>query len=185
MIEIKTLTQLNEDDLRRLVTGYTANARYCVSKSESDKQLTLTLELVPLPQAYVKRYDHLDPDTLEHYRQMAQLGFSLGAYDNGECVAMVIAEPHQWNKSLWVCEFHVAETHRRRGIGRRVMDVLAQKGQAAGLRTIVCETQNTNAPAIAFYRQAGFRVEGIDLSYYSNDDFPDREIALFMKRRLT
>ena len=96
-----------------------------------------------------------------------------------------MAEPRQWNKSLWVWEFHVAETYRRQGIGRQLMDALAQKGHAAGLRTIVCETQNTNVPAIRFYRSVGSNMEGVDLSYYSNDDFPDGEIAIFMKKRLT
>ena len=30
----------------------------------------------------------------------------------------------------------------------------------------------------------GFRVEGVDISFYSNDDYPEGEIAVFMKRRL-
>ena len=95
---------------------------------------------------------------------------------------MALAEPHVWNKSLWVHEFHVAASQRGRGVGRRLMDALVQEASCAGLRTIVCETQNTNAPAIHFYQRLGFRIEGVDLSYYSNDDHPDGEIALFMKR---
>jgi ribosomal protein S18 acetylase RimI-like enzyme len=50
---------------------------------------------------------------------------------------------------------------------------------------MVCETQNTNAPAIAFYRRVGFELDGIDLSYYSNEDVTQGEVALFMKLRLT
>ena len=61
---------------------------------------------------------------------------------------------------------------------------MAQKGRAAGLRTLVCETRNTNVPAIRFYRKLGLDLEGIDLSYYSNTDYPDGEIAVFMKKRL-
>ena len=41
-----------------------------------------------------------------------------------------------------------------------------------------------DAAAIQIYRQLGFRVEGVDLSYYTNEDYPDGEIAIFMKRRL-
>ena len=52
------------------------------------------------------------------------------------------------------------------------------------LWVMVCETQSTNVPAIEFYRKVGFEVEGIDLSYYSNDDAPDGEVANFMKRKL-
>ena len=64
------------------------------------------------------------------------------------------------------------------------MEALAEKGRAIGLRTIVCETQNTNVPAIEFYRKVGFTVEGIDLSYYTNDDVLNGEVAVFMKRGL-
>ncbi len=64
------------------------------------------------------------------------------------------------------------------------MECPAEKARRAGFRAIVCETQNTNATAIKIYRKLGFRLEGIDISYYSNNDYPDGEIAVFMKRRL-
>ena len=34
------------------------------------------------------------------------------------------------------------------------------------------------------YRRLGFRLEGIDLSHYTNADYPDGEVAVFMKRRV-
>jgi ribosomal protein S18 acetylase RimI-like enzyme len=52
------------------------------------------------------------------------------------------------------------------------------------MRVLVCETQSTNVPAIRFYRALGFVLEGLDLSLYSNHDYPDGEIAIFMKRYL-
>jgi ribosomal protein S18 acetylase RimI-like enzyme len=99
-------------------------------------------------------------------------------------VGIALAEPRHWNKSLWVWELHVVESHRRRGVGRQLVDALANKAREAGLRTLVCETQNTNVPAMRFYHSVGFRIEGIDISYYTNEDFPDGEIAVFMKKRL-
>jgi hypothetical protein len=141
MIDIRSVAHLYPDDLQRLVTGYTSDAKYQISKTESDQRFALALELVPLPEPYRRHYDHLDIETLEHYRQVPALGFSFGAYDVEQCVGIALAEPRHWNKSLWVWELHVAETHRR-------------------------------------------RIEGIDLSYYSNDDFPEGEIAIFMKKRL-
>lgn len=184
MINIRSLAQLNPDDLLRLVTGYTSDSKYPVSKIESEQQFSLTLELVSLPQSYRKHYDHLDVETLEHYRQISVLGFSFGAYLVEQCVGIALAEPRHWNKSLWVWELHVAETYRRRGIGRQLVETLAEQARTAGLRTLVCETQNTNVPAVRFYRKVGFCLEGIDLSHYSNNDYPDGEIAVFMKKRL-
>ena len=50
------------------------------------------------------------------------------------------------------------------------MEALAEIGKLAGCRVIVCETQNTNAPAIDFYRRVGFEIGAVDLSYYTNKD---------------
>ena len=121
---------------------------------------------------------------MQRYTDALRYGLSLGAYEEEQLVGIVVAEPQGWNRSLWVWEFHVAETHRRQGIGRQMMEELVERGRASGLRIVTCETQNTNVPDIHFYRRAGFNIEGIDLSYYSNDDWPEGEVAVFMKRRL-
>jgi ribosomal protein S18 acetylase RimI-like enzyme len=184
VIEIRPLTHLDLEDLRRLIAGYVSNMKYQVSLDESDDRFALTLQIIPLETPYVKRYDHLDEPTLQHYAQLPHHGLSFGAYEAGRCVGVALTEPRAWNKSLWVWEFHVEAAHRRRGIGRQLMGMLTERGRAAGMRTVVCETQNTNVPAIRFYRKLGFRFEGIDLSYYSNHDFPDGEIAIFMKKQL-
>ena len=185
MTDIRLLTKLDPADLLRLTTGYISDAKYQISRTESEKLFVLTLELVPLPQPYRKRYDHLDQETLEDYGLLPALGFSFGAYDDEHCVGIALAEPHHWNGSLWVRELHVAASRQRRGIGRQLVDALVEKGHSAGLRTLVCETQNTNVPAIRFYRNVGFHIDGVDLSYYANDDFPDGEIAVFMKKSIT
>ncbi|MFO7536563.1 MAG: GNAT family N-acetyltransferase [Chloroflexota bacterium] len=184
MSKIQPLTQLQTDDLYRLVTGYTADTKYAVRKTESDQRWVLTLELVPVTPPYRKRYNHLDGETVAQYQQMVSLGFSFAAYDGAHCVGLALAEPQQWNKSLLVWELHVADTHQGRGIGRQLVVALTEKARAVGLRTLVCETQNTNVPAIRFYRRVGFHIAGVDISYYSNDDFPDGEIALFMKKEV-
>ncbi len=180
-----SIAQVSPDDLDRLVTGYTSNARFQVSKTESDQQFVLKLTLAPLAQPYHNRYDDPDAETLERYQRMPALGFSFGAYEGEQCVGIALAEPHHWNKSLWVWELHVAGTHQRRGVGRQLVEAFAGKARASGLRTLVCETQNTNVASIHFYQRVGFQIEAIDLSYYTNDDFPDGEIAVFMKKRLT
>jgi len=105
-----------------------------------------------------------------------------GAYDGDQIVGLALAEAQHRNRSLWVWQFEVLEAYRRKGVGRQLMDSLAEKARHAGLRIIVCETQNTNVPAINFYRKAGFSVEGIDISYYTNNDIDNFEVAIFMKK---
>ena len=66
-----------------------------------------------------------------------------------------------------------------------MMSLLAESARAAGLRAIVCEAQNTNVPAIRFYRRLGFRLEGVDVSLYSNEDLqPGGSVAVIMKLRV-
>ncbi len=184
MIIVQPLTSLDSSNLKRVASGYTSDGRYVVTHTDSEDHTTFDLHFATLTQPYVRRYDHYDDGTLQRYQRVLNDGYSFGAHDDGRLVGLLIAEARHWNRSLWVWEYHVAETHRRMGIGRRLMDCVAEKARNAGLRTIVCETQTTNATAIAVYRKLGFRIEGVDISYYSNEDYPDGEIAIFMKRRL-
>lgn len=184
MVLIQPLTELN-DDLLALIQGYTAEALYAVEKVEQEGLATITLRLEELDTPFVKRFDPPDDYLAGHYQEVVTKGMSFAAYDAGRPVGIALAEAQEWNRTLWVWEFHVAPSHHGQGIGRRLMQALADKGKAAGLRIINCETQSTNVPAIRFYRSVGFTVEGIDLSYYTNEDMePRREVAVFMKRRL-
>ncbi len=181
MIAIRTLVRLDRAELEAVITGYSSPARYRVHREESDEAASFRLELVAQP--YVKLPDLTDED-LPIYAAAAAQGLSLGAYDGEKLIGVALAERRDWNRSLFVWEFNVAAAYRRQGIGLRLMDALAERARAAGLRVMVCETQTTNVPAIRFYRKAGFALDGIDLSLYGNDDWPDGEVALFMKRRL-
>jgi ribosomal protein S18 acetylase RimI-like enzyme len=183
MVEIRSLTKLSLADLRRVASGYSSDSKYTVVHTETGSCVSFDLRLVTLDKPYVKRF-HYDNEILQQYNTLLKTGYSFGAYDDNLLVGLVIAEGHRWNRSLFVHEFHVAETHRNQSIGKRLMECVTEKASRAGFRTIVCETQNTNPTAINVYRKLGFRVEGVDISFYSNDDYPEGEIAVFMKRRL-
>ncbi|UCH60556.1 MAG: GNAT family N-acetyltransferase [Anaerolineales bacterium] len=189
MIEIKPLTHLLPQDIRRLNYGYTSSEVYKVSKKESPATTTIHLERVVLAQPYIKKWV-TDDEELKLLQEAVATGFSLGAYASlkdsvlKEMIGIAIAEPRHWNSSLWVWEFHVSPVYQRQGIGSHMMQSLIQKAERAGLRILVCETQNTNAPAIAFYRTMGFEIDGIDLSYYTNQDLVSGEVAFFMKYKI-
>jgi streptothricin acetyltransferase len=184
-MQIKTLTIVDKDTLNRIITGYVSNTKYKITHTESDAEMVFRLELVTLETPYIKKYSHLDDETFAEYQQTIAAGFSLGVYDDDMLVGVALAMPQTWNHTFWVQEFHVAESHRGRGIGQTLMQAVIEKCHAAKCRAVMCETQNTNVPAIRFYRRMGFKLDGIDLSLYSNADYPDNEIALFMKRKVT
>jgi ribosomal protein S18 acetylase RimI-like enzyme len=184
MIDVRALKRLDAADLWRVAAGYTSDGKYAVVHTDTEGRVSFQLRLVALEKPYVKKYDHYDEETLGRYNRILDGGYSFGAYDGALLVGLLIAEAQGWNRSLVVSEFHVAETHRAAGIGRRLMERAAEAAGRAGLRIIVCETQNTNATSIAVYRRLGFRMEGVDISLYRNTDYPDGEMAVFMKRRL-
>jgi len=183
MLEIRPLSEVSEGDLRRIMTGYTAHEKYRVTYTATDQAATFSLELVNLPAPYTQPFNP-DRDEIDMIQRTLPAGWSLGAFDGDVLVAVAIASPEKWNDTLRVWEFHVAENQRGEGLGRQLMDRLAQRAAAEGLRAMVVETQSTNVPAIRFYRKAGFVLEGIDISYYTNHDYPDGEMAVFLKRRL-
>lgn len=184
MIRIRALKELNSTDFKRIVSGYISKQKYEVDTCESEDNFSINLRLIALEKPFIKNFAHFDAETVENYDRIAKENFSFGAYDGDTLIGLAIAEPQTWNKSLFIHEFHVAKSHRCSGIGKRLMECAAEKARSAKLRIIICETQNTNVPAIEFYRKLGFVIEGVDISLYSNADYPNGEIAIFMKRRL-
>lgn len=167
-----------------MAAGYSTSEIYRVNFVENEEKTTFILSLVPLAERREFQFPFSDEE-LDRYAAMIPGPFCLGAFDGDLLVGVALAEPQSWNRTLWVWEFHVAAAYHRRGIGRRLMDELATLAKAAGLRALICETQNTNVPAIRFYRAAGYHLEGIDISYYTNEDMePGRTVAVFMKRRV-
>jgi ribosomal protein S18 acetylase RimI-like enzyme len=177
-MEIRKLEDLNPDDFRRIMTGYTSTNKYIVKKTEKHDLTTITMRLATLTNPYVKNFPQL-PDEMKRYQQIVKQSTSLGAYEGGRLVGLAISERRDWNRSLWVWELGVEKEHRRAGVGTQLVEALVRVAKDLNLRIIVCETQNTNVPAIEFYRKTGFEVEGIDLSYYSNTDTTTGEVAIF------
>ena len=178
-----TLNELTIEHLR-LANSFVSNEVYSAERVVTETEFGITLRRRELAEPYEKRWPVSEQLLADYYRVLEQ-GLSFGAYDDGNLVGLAIAEREDWNGSLMVREFRVVDSHRRRGIGRRLIDRIASHARRQGFRTVVCETQNTNVPAIDFYRSIGFAFEGVDLSCYTNDDALVGEVAVFMKIKLT
>jgi streptothricin acetyltransferase len=184
-MEIRPLLTLEPDALRQVICGYTTRERYAVRVAETEEQTTFQLQLEKLPEPFEKDFRGcLLEEELDRYEQMLAEGLSRAAWQGDQLVGLGIAGAEEWNRTLWIWEFHIHPAFQGLGIGHRLMDALADAGRSAGMRTLRVETQNTNVPAIRFYRRVGFHLEGIDVSFYSNDDLISGEVALFLKRRL-
>jgi len=184
MVEVRVLQKFDAAELRRIGPGYTCREKYAVRKNETPERTMLELELVRLEAPYVKVWSPISEEEELMYARAVKQGVSRAAFDGREMVAIAVAERMDWNGSLWVWDFHVIKQRQRQGIGRKLMTALEDAARGTGLRVITCETQNTNVGAVRFYRAVGFELEGVDLSYYTNDDAAEGEVALFMKKKL-
>ncbi|MCC6616606.1 MAG: GNAT family N-acetyltransferase [Anaerolineae bacterium] len=187
MIAIRPLEHVEIADLERIAPGYTSTHIYDVTREESEAQATIALTLreldVPLTLPFRRT-----PDVVDYYQDVLRQGLSLGAYDDeagDRLVGVAITDVQAWNGTLLVWEFHLEAAYRGRGLGRRLMEALAERAAGAGLRVISVETSTTNVPAIRFYRRVGFSIDSIDLSFYSNEDIEKGDVVVFMKRKLT
>jgi ribosomal protein S18 acetylase RimI-like enzyme len=81
------------------------------------------------------------------------------AFDGERPVGFVLAHElprrHGDRSELFVYEVDVAETHRRRGIGKALLARLAQLARDRGIRVGFVLTDEDNAAANALYRGAG------------------------------
>ncbi len=184
MVDIKKLSQFTiEDQMSLGRNGYSSKGKYAIEKSESAELTTISLRHVILEKPYEKDWLHHEDD-IERYKEMLPIGFSFGAYQGNELIGVAIAEPREWNKTMWIWEIHVSDRHREKGIGKALIESVCQEAKQRGYRIVGLEVQNTNMPAISFYRKVGFSIDAIDLSFYTNNDVTDGEVAIFMKRRL-
>jgi RimJ/RimL family protein N-acetyltransferase len=66
----------------------------------------------------------------------------------------------------------VAATHRRRGVGRALLEQAVEWAVSAGVRKLELHVFPWNEPAIALYRSFGFEREGLRKGQYLRDGVP-------------
>jgi len=74
----------------------------------------------------------------------------------------------------------VAEPHKEKGVGRRLLEYLIAWAQAKKMQAIILETRRSNQAALALYERVGFDQVGVRKAYYSRPI----EDALLLKHEL-
>jgi GNAT superfamily N-acetyltransferase len=90
----------------------------------------------------------------------------------------------RWNNKMRVWEFLVEEEFRKRGIGTLLMNHAVKVAKEKGARMLVLETQTNKDTTIKFYLNFGFKLIGLDIAAYSNEDIEKKEIRLELGLKL-
>lgn len=81
----------------------------------------------------------------------------------------------------YITNVAVSPDCRRQGIGRALIEELAQRARAQGLFFVTLEARASNAPAIALYEGAGFDRVGMRKNFYTAPSEDAVLMTLFLK----
>lgn len=177
MIRVKVLEKLTVEEYHSLgETGYGSDAVYDIERSGDGQHFSFSFSLRKLENPFQKKRSASAED-LEDYNLIIAQGHSLGAYRQEQLVGVLIAEERTWNNSLWIDYLEVNAEFHRLGFGAALISKVIEQARKDKFRLIMLETQNTNVPAILFYRRQGFEIDGLQFSLYDGEP---GEQAVFM-----
>jgi len=103
---------------------------------------------------------------------------------DGEPLGLLIVVVPPWTDAGEITDLAVHRPHRRRGVGRALVDAALQFARSRGLRALWAEPRADNAAAIEFYLSLGFRLSGFNDRMYSNRDHEHGRVPLLMYQEL-
>lgn len=95
-------------------------------------------------------------------------GIAFTALEGGEPIAYVIGRLIAPEGEIY--RIAVTESHRKRGVGYRLLSFALKSERGRGLETTFLEVRSKNEAAIALYRAYGFSECGKRKNYYHNPD---------------
>ena len=104
------------------------------------------------------------------------------AEEGGKLAGFIAAQYVSWNRRVILWHLYVMPSYRRHGVGIRLLAALDTYARSTKARCLWLETQNTNYPAIQFYRRCGFTFCGFDEALYDPENMANEEVALFFSR---
>jgi ribosomal protein S18 acetylase RimI-like enzyme len=180
------IIEINPDDERLQILyedyGYVTDHVYDMAAKSSAEGFAFDFTLVKLDNPKIKKWVE-DEATFARYTEILKDWLSFSAVIDDEVAGVIFAEKRSWNNSVYIEKLHVADRLRHSGIGKKLVEVVADAARSRGFRMICLETQNTNAGAIQFYLKCGFEITGLDTKLYHEKDC-EGEVAVYMAKML-
>lgn len=161
----------DEPQLQTIDTSFTTPRVYRVRRDALSFSLVAETVDPPIRKSYGSLLAYAEQLRQMRHVAVAEVGHTL--------VGAVAADLTTWNRRLQVEHCYVAPQWRGRGVGRALIASVVAFARGIHARCVWLETQNTNYPAVQFYRRLGFRLCGLDERLYDLDTPEGKETALF------
>lgn len=163
MIELRVLSAQDAAEFQRLRLEALRDSPTAFSSSYEDER----------DRDLVKVAERISPDGL---------GLIFGAFDGGRLVGTTGFRRESGRKlehKSFIWGMYVTPTHRRRGIGRQLIEsVLSHAASLSALRRINIGVNASNVPAIALYEATGFKSYAMERAFLIVDGVEQDEILL-------
>lgn len=156
------------EDLKKCVKidgAMKTDKHFKLSKLKENDKYHIKLEVENLSHNTEIHYEH----NVERLNESFKDGEIIVADDNGKIVGYSEIRLAKWNRSCWVINLVVDTTYRNQGIGSKIMDRVKLSAKEFGMRTVMFDGDMKNYPSYKFYQKNGFKVCGLNDSYYADN----------------
>ncbi len=169
------LTDLNT--CYQMNTAYTTDYVWQMQSRDNGHRTDIRFDIVRLPRSMPVEYPRLPDELLEHWQQDGC--FLVVRNIDDEVMGFIDAQPHPWQKLLWISNLVVDKPYRRQGYGTLLLKAATRWALEHNMHKIMLDVQTKNHPAISFAQKHGFQFCGYHEHYYTN-----RDIALFFHQAI-
>ena len=157
---------------------YTTDYVWQMQTRENDRTVAVRFDTIRLPRPMRVEYPRSPDELVDHWQQDDGC-FLVVRNIQDEVIGFLDAQPHPWQKLLWISNLVIDQPYRQQGFGSRLIKVASRWALKRDLARLMVEVQTKNHPAISFAQKHGFQFCGYNERYYPNGD-----IALFFSLSL-
>ena len=112
-------------------TNYQTNGYYELTQAASSEHFSFEWQRKHYPNALAKSF------TSELFADYLESSEAVGVFKDQTLIALIETAVESWNQRLRVTSIWLAEAHRRRGLGERLMALAVKRAQENGYRGLI------------------------------------------------